>query len=286
MVETNNYQEIGAIIGDINGSKYEFHNCKSKDIELFQKSMFITDDSVLTLALMKVFNEYEINDEFYKKPLRQELFKSAVVENLIKFAKRYPHSGYGGMFRKWVIGYNNYQPYGSFGNGAAMRVSPVGWIAKTEEEVKCLSKLVTEVTHNHPEGLKGAEATALAIYLAKNKVEKAEIKHRLLEYYPEINSFDYDTLVKSYRFDSTCQGSVPQALYCFLISNSLEDCIRITISVGGDCDTTGAISCAVAGAYYGIPTWMVEKTLSYLPKELVDIVDKFEKLVKDRKEDE
>ncbi len=281
-----NYQEIGAIIGDLNGSIYEFRNCKSKNIELFQNSMEITDDSVLTLAIMETLVEFPNAGKYEEDILKQELFEVTLVENLVKFAKRYPYAGYGGMFRKWVHGYNNYEPYGSYGNGAAMRVSPVGWIAKTEDEVKFLSRLVTEVTHNHSEGLKGAEATALAVFLAKNKVDKKEIKKRLLEYYPEIETFDYENLVKIYCFDSTCQGSVPQALYCFLISNSLEDCIRITISVGGDCDTTGAISCAIAGAYYGIPTWMVDKTLTYLPKELVDIVDKFEKLVKNTEENE
>ena len=142
-------------------------------------------------------------------------------------------------------------PYNSFGNGSAMRVSPVGWMAKSENEVKLLSKTVTEITHNHPEGLKGAEAVAMAIYLALRGSSKEQIKERMTrDYYPEIKDLKFTYLVENYKFNATCQGSVPQAIYCFLISNGLEDTIRNCIAIGGDCDTIGAIASSIAEAYY------------------------------------
>ena len=150
------------------------------------------------------------------------------------------------MFFRWCdkafrTGYA--EPYNSFGNGSAMRISPVGWMAKSEEEVKILSKTVTEITHNHPEGIKGAEAVAMCIYLARNGYSKEQIEERMLnDYYPEISSLDFDELVENYEFSEICQKSVPQAIYCFLISNSLEDTIRNCVAIGGDCDTTGAMA--------------------------------------------
>ena len=143
------------------------------------------------------------------------------------------------------------KPYNSFGNGSAMRISPVGWIANSEEEVKLLSKAVTEITHDHPEGIKGAEAVAMAIYLARQGVSKEEIGNRMIkDYYPEIANLDFAYLVSHYEFSEICQKSVPQAIYCFLISKSLEDAIRNCIAIGGDCDTTGSMAGAIAEAYY------------------------------------
>ena len=268
---------IGAIIGDINGSVYEFHNYRKKDFKLFASRMSPTDDSVLTIAVMKTFNETMTlsNNDIHNKEW-QSIFKETLIKNFVEYVRKYPSAGYGGMFYNWSKSRDGYKPYGSYGNGAAMRVSPVGWVANSEEEVKILSRLVTEVTHNHPEGIKGAEATAMAIYLARTGSSKEQIQERIKkDYYSQIDSFDYEDLVKNYFFNETCQESVPQALYCFLISKDFEDCIRTTISIGGDCDTTAAISCAVADAFYGIPDWMIKETEEYLPTEMVEVIHKF-----------
>ena len=245
---------LGAIIGDTIGSAYEFNNVRSKEFELFTKDSHLTDDSIMTLAIAEI-----IQNKWYDD-------KDKIIDTLKKWGKAYPSVGYGGMFKKWLFDDNLREPYNSFGNGSAMRISSVGWYANSEEEVKKLSKLVTEVTHNHEEGLKGAEVVAMCIYYAKIGKSKAFIKDYVENYY-DLN-FDYDDLVKNYKFHATCQNSVPQAIYCFLISNSFEDCLRTTISIGGDCDTTSAMSCAIAEAYYKkIKSRLILKTLELLPKE-------------------
>ena len=187
-----------------------------------------------------------------------------VTTILQKYGRKYTDRGYGGRFLDWLDS-RQPKPYYSFGNGAAMRVSSVGWLANSKEEVKELSKKVTEVTHNHPEGLKGAEVTAMCIYLARHKASKEEIKEYASKYY-NIN-FNYEDLVKHYEFNETCQDSVPQAIYCFLISNNFEDCLRTVISIGGDSDTLGAIACSIAEAYYGIPKEIKEMVLNYFNDE-------------------
>lgn len=240
---------LGAIIGDIVGSRFEFHNYRKKDFELFDKKCFFTDDTVMTCAVADAL----INNK-------------DIVKNLKKFGRKYPNAGYGGRFMCWLFS-SDCEPYYSFGNGSAMRVSAVGWIAKNEEEVKELSRKVTEVTHNHPEGLKGAEVTAMCVYYARKGRSKEYIKKYILQHYPEVENMNYDDLVKKYRFNETCQETVPQALYCFLISKDFEDCLRTTISIGGDCDTSAAISCAVAEAYFGIPKKLIKQALKYFSKE-------------------
>lgn len=248
---------LGAIIGDVVGSVYEFNNIRTKKFELFGKENFLTDDSIMTIAITEVLkNGYQDDND-------------KIVETLKKWGRKYPKAGYGGHFFKWLFTEET-EPYYSFGNGAAMRVSPVGWYANSEEEVKKLSKKVTEVTHNHPEGLKGAEVTAMCIYYARIGKSKEFIKKYVSQYYNI--DFDYEDLKKNYWFNETCQDTVPQAIYCFLISKNFEDCIRTTISIGGDCDTTAAISCAIAEAYYGIPKKIVKKILTYLTKEMREVL--------------
>ena len=241
---------LGAIIGDMVGSVYEFHPCKRKDFEIFDKRMRMTDDSILTLAISRVLmRNYPIN---YSKESLDKI-KEETIREFVEAWKNNRHAGFGGMFYRWceMASRGVARPYNSYGNGSAMRISPVGWIANSEEEVKLLSKAVTEITHNHPEGIKGAEAVAMAIYLALHGASKEEIKERMVnDYYPEIATLDFDDLVKNYEFSEICQKSVPQAIYCFLISNSLEDAIRNCIAIGGDCDTTGAMAGAIAEAYY------------------------------------
>ena len=242
---------LGAIIGDMVGSIYEFHPIKRKEFQIPDQRMFMTDDSYLTIAVAKtLLKHYPIQyDEQSLKTIQKDLIK--------EFAhtwKMHQGCGFGGRFFSWCVSAsrNGYaEPYNSCGNGSAMRISPVGWIAKNEEELKLLSKTVTDITHNHPEGEKGAEAVAMCIYLSLHGASKEEIRERMIEeYYPEIASLDFDELVKTYEFSEICQKSVPQGIYCFLISNSLEDAIRNCIAIGGDCDTTAAMAGAIAEAYY------------------------------------
>lgn len=241
---------LGAIIGDIVGSRFEFHNYRNKDFVLFAKNCFFTDDSVMTCAVAKALVE-----------------NLDVEETLVEFGRKYPRAGYGGSFGYWLR--NPFRkPYNSFGNGAAMRVSAVAYMAKSEKEVKKLSKKVTAVTHDHPEGLKGAEVTAMCIFKALHGVlNKEEIRDYAYKMYPEIKNFNYSELKKTYEFNETCQETIPQAIYCFLISNSFEDCLRTSISIGGDSDTLCAISCAIAEAYYGIPNRFKKLVLNYFSEE-------------------
>lgn len=243
---------LGAIIGDMVGSIYEFSKPNSKEFNIYNENMKMSDDSLLTIAVAKVLlANYPIKYE--KESLK--LIQDQLGKEFINAFKSNPFAGFGGMFIDWCIASEEtgkvLPPYNSFGNGSAMRISPVGWIANNEEEVKLLSKTVTEITHNHPEGLKGAEAVAMAIFLSRQGKSKEEIKQRMIkDYYPNIKDLDFSDLVKNYDFDSTCQGSVPEAIYCFLISNSLEDAIRNCIAIGGDCDTTAAMAGSIAEAYY------------------------------------
>lgn len=261
---------LGAIIGDMVGSLYEFHPIKIKEFNIFDNRMRMTDDSLLTLAVAKVLvDHYPFS--FDKESL--EAIKKDLIHEFVRTWLRDKGAGFGGMFFYWCnYAYNHdyyAEPYNSFGNGSAMRISPVGWMANSEEEVKILSKTVTEITHNHPEGIKGAEAVAMAIFLARKGYSKEQIKERMVnDYYPEIDTLDYADLVENYEFSEICLKSVPQAIYCFLISNSLEDAIRNCVSIGGDCDTTGAMAGAIAEAYY-----QKDKVSSFEEKYLYLMID-------------
>ena len=242
---------LGAIIGDMVGSIYEFNNRKTKEFNIMDSEMRMTDDSLLTIAVAKVLmKHYPLT--YSEQELRH--IKEDLIKEFVSTWSDNIYAGFGGLFSKWCVNClkgKSPLPYNSYGNGSAMRISPVGWIANNEDEVKLLSKTVTEITHNHPEGLKGAEAVAMCIYLALHGKTKEEIKDRMInEYYPEIASLDFEELKKNYKFNATCQGSVPQAIYCFLISTSLEDAIRNCIAIGGDTDTTAAMAGSIAEAYY------------------------------------
>lgn len=261
---------IGAIVGDIVGSRFEFHNYRSKDFELFTDKCEFTDDSVMTLAIAKAL--LECKSDF------SDLSEQA-VKCMQEVGRPYPYCGYGGHFRWWMYS-DSPEPYMSYGNGAAMRVSAVGWVANTIEEAKLLSKKVTAVTHNHPEGLKGAEATAVAILLARQGKSKEEIKQFIEAKYYKLD-FTIDKIRSSYRFNETCQGTVPQALEAFFESTDFEDAIRIAVSVGGDSDTLAAITGSVAEAYYGVPEKIIDKAISFLDNRLKKILFDFEaKLLK------
>jgi len=247
---------LGAIIGDVVGSKYEFHNHRSKKFELFDKDMFFTDDTVMTLAVMDIL-----------------LNKKDVVKTMQEWGNKYPNVSWGASFGLWLKE-KKPQPYWSYGNGAAMRISPVGWIAKDEDEVMKLSNRITNVSHDHPEGMWGAYITALCVFYARKGKSKDFIK-KVAERYYDLD-FDYEELRKTYYFNETCQNTVPQAIYCFLISKSFEDCLRISVSIGGDTDTLCAISCAIASAYYGIPKNIEQKINSYLDDDMLNLIERFE----------
>ena len=256
---------IGAIIGDIVGSRFEWHNHRSKEFELFTPKCFTTDDSIMTLAIGEALMR--------SRPDWSDLGAQA-VRCMQAIGRPYPHCGYGGRFYEWMYS-DHPHPYRSYGNGAAMRVSACGFVAGSLEEAKVLSKTVTKVTHNHPEGIKGAEATTVAIYMARNGSSMAEIREVIdRDYYPM--NFTLDVIRPTYRFNETCQGTVPQALMAFFESTGFEDAIRNAISVGGDSDTLAAITGGVAQAYYGVPGDLHDQAVSYLDPSLFDILQRFE----------
>jgi type I restriction enzyme M protein len=267
---------LGAIVGDIVGSRFEFNNHRSKDFDLFGEGCFATDDSIMTLAVAKAIMEAEAqtpsggrnDNEFHT------LLSGLTVKYMQEIGRKYPNCGYGGRFNNWVFS-DDPKPYNSFGNGAAMRVSPAGFAAKSEKEAERLAETITAVTHNHKEGLKGAKTTARAIYMARSGVPKSEIRERIAGKYYSLD-FTIDSIRPTYRFNETCQETVPQAIECFLESTSFEDAIRIAISLGGDSDTIGAIAGAIAGAYYGVPSDIKGKALAYLDAELRAIYDEWE----------
>ncbi len=264
---------LGAIIGDIVGSRFEWNNYRAKDFEFLTYKCFFTDDSVMTLAvceaLMSCKNDFS------------DLSEQA-VKCMQEIGRPYPNCGYGGNFYKWM--YSDFpMPYNSFGNGAAMRVSGCGYVANSIDEVKLLSKKVTSVSHNHPEGIKGAEATTVAIFLARNGKNILEIRDYIDKHYYPMN-FSLDDIRDTYQFNETCQGTVPQALVAFFESSDFEDAIRNAVSIGGDSDTLAAIAGSIAEAYYGVPTHIRKHVLSFLDERLLEILIEFENLFPARME--
>ena len=267
---------LGAIIGDIVGSRFEFKNHRSKDFELFSADCFVTDDSIMTLAVAKAIMEAAKTKQpstlDYDRDFHNRL-SGFTVKYMQEIGRQYPNCGFGGMFYKWVFS-KDPEPYNSFGNGAAMRVSPAGFAARSELDAEQLAKTVTAVTHDHDEGIKGATATAVAIYMARRGANKNEIRERIIRDYYRLD-FRIDDIRRTYRFNETCQKTVPQAIECFLESESFEDAIRTAISLGGDSDTIAAITGAIAEAYYGVPAEIKEKALSYLDAELRAIYEEW-----------
>ena len=257
---------LGAIIGDVVGSRFEFNNYRHKDFSLFTNYCTPTDDSVMTLAVAEAILNCKGD---YSKLAAQ------AVACMQKWGREYPGAGYGGNFRHWLVNPKP-QPYNSFGNGSAMRVSPCGWAAQSLEEAIRLADLVTAVTHNHPEGMKGAEATAAAIYLARTGSDQQEIRQYLEKNYYRWD-FTLDAIRDTYEFDESCQGSVPQAFEAFFEAQSLEETIRNAVSLGGDCDTTGAIAGGVAGAYFGVPEELRRQVWPFLDHKMRATVTAFEK---------
>jgi type I restriction enzyme M protein len=257
---------LGAIFGDIVGSVYEFRNTKTKHFELFSKTSKFTDDTVMTLAVADALMQYDRTQDI-------RVFQDILITTMHKYGREYPYVGYGAKFFWWILKQQR-EPYQSYGNGSAMRVSPVGWYANSLEEALTLAEASAEVTHNHPDGIKGAVVTAGAIYLAKTGSPKEEIREFIESYYPL--NFTLDEIRPTYTFDVSCGGSVPQAMQAFLESNSFEDTVRNAVSIGGDSDTIAAIAGSVAEAFYGMTEAQKENALSYLSDELKEIVFEFE----------
>ena len=252
------YPIFGAIIGDIVGSIYEFNNIKSKKFQFWNPKAYFTDDTVMTIAVYDAIS-------IYKSDPSVDL-KSLLVDKMRFYGKKYPHCSYGMRFNLWLNG--DYGPYNSFGNGAAMRVSAAGYFAESLEEARQLARTSAAVTHNHPEGIKGAESVATGIYLALSGESKAVIADALKEYWDL--DFSLNEVRSDYEFDETCQGTVPHAIVAFLESENFEDSIRNAISLGGDSDTLAAITGSIAGAYYGLTNDMLEQASSYLDEYLLN----------------
>ena len=261
---------IGAIIGDIVGSRFEWHNIKTKEFALFTPRCRPTDDSVMTLAVAQaILDSAEDPDSLARNAVRR----------MQELGRRYPRAGYGGRFRSWLHA-EDPQPYNSYGNGSAMRVSPCGFAANSLEEAIAMADAVTAVTHNHPEGMKGAEATAAAIFLARSGKSKEEIRAHIVRHYYPLD-FTLDEIRPTYSFDVSCQGSVPQALEAFFESTDFEDAIRSAISIGGDSDTIAAITGGVAEAYYGVPAPIRIMALAFLDDTQRGIFERFEERAQD-----
>ena len=260
----------GAITGDMIGAPYEFdRGNKTKDFPLFGKGSHFTDDSVMTVAVAEAL--LDSRDKY------DDEIRAALVASMQKWGKRYPNAGYGGMFRKWLEA-KEPKPYGSFGNGSAMRVSSAGWLFDTLEETRHIARLTAEVTHNHPEGIKGAEATASAIFMARNGSTKAEIREYITSEFGYDLSRSCDEIRPGYHHVETCQQTVPEAITAFLEGEDFEDVIRTAVSLGGDCDTLTCITGGIAEAYYGIPDEIAEECRKRLPADILEVLDRFEKM--------
>ena len=249
---------IGAIAGDIIGSVYEFTPIKTPSFPLFHPGGRFTDDSVLTIAIAEAI-----------------LSGRSYLETVREFGRRYPRAGYGGSFMAWLMA-EDLRPYQSWGNGSAMRVSPVGWAFTSEEEVLKQARLSAEITHNHPEGVKGAQATALAVYLARTGAAKETIRARIQMQF----GYDLDRTVEdiwpTYHFDVSCQGTVPEALVAFLDANSYEEAVRLAVSLGGDSDTLACITGSIAEAFYGgVPEAIRAEVQARLTPDLWQVTEAF-----------
>lgn len=248
---------LGAAIGDVVGSRFEHHNYKGTDFPFFTPDCTFTDDTVCTVAVA----EWALNG-----------FQDDLVAIMRKWGNKYPNAGYGGTFYHWLDPNVDPQPYNSWGNGSAMRVSAVGWLCDDLESVLALAKRSAEITHNHPEGIKGAQAVAAAIFLARTGESKEGIKTFIEQVFGYNLDQTCDEIRPVYQFDVSCQGSVPQAIIAFLESDSFESAIRLAISLGGDSDTLAAIAGSIAEAFYPVPESM-KKTMAYfLPQEMLDIL--------------
>ena len=259
----------GAILGDIIGSPYEFdRGSKTKDFPLFCKYSEFTDDTVMTVAVAEAFLDMQIGED-------DEVTRDRLVYYLQAWGRQYPHAGYGLRFLRWLRD-RHPRPYNSWGNGSAMRVSAVGWLFDNLEWVRRMARLSAAVTHNHPEGIKGAEAVASAIFLARTGSTKAEIKTYIQENFHYDLSRTCDEIRPGYCHVESCQETVPEAITAFLEGQSFEDVIRTAVSLGGDCDTLTCIAGSMAQAFYGVPENLKAECRARLPEEMLEVLQRFD----------
>jgi ADP-ribosylglycohydrolase len=246
---------LGAIAGDMIGVPHEYTRRKSMEFELFTPASLFSDDTVLTVAVAEAI----LTDGDYGATIR-------------RYGRRFPNAGYGGLFQRWLFS-SEPKPYGSFGNGSAMRVSPVGWAFDSAESVLLGAEGSAVVTHNHPEGVKGAQAVALAIYLARSGLGKSDIRAEIQSRFGYALERSLDDIRPAYEWDVTCQGSVPESIIAFLESENYEDAVRKSISLGGDADTMAAISGSIAEAYYGgVPGEIRKEVKTRLPPDFWQVI--------------
>lgn len=259
----------GAIIGDIVGSRFEFDRGPwTKEFEFFTPDNEWTDDTVMTRAIAEALMSCDRDAD-------EATIKNACIKSMKKWGKKYPHAGYGGRFIKWVLS-DNPQPYGSWGNGSAMRVSAAGILYDTLERTREVARMTAEVTHNHPEGIKGAECTAAVMFLARTGKSKAEIKDYVVSEFGYDVTLTVDEMRPLHKHDESCMDTLPKALISFFEGVSFEDVIRNAVSLGGDTDTIAAIAGAMAEAFYGVPDEMKKIARGYLEEDMLNVVERAE----------
>lgn len=264
----------GAILGDMIGAPYEFdRGAKVKDFPLFSAGSHFTDDSVMTVAVAEALMATLGKDE--------KVVKMVLIDAMQRWGRKYPDAGYGARFQLWLEKINP-NPYGSYGNGSAMRVSAAGWLYDSLEETRRVARWTAEVTHNHPEGVKGAEAVASAIFLARTGAEKAVIRDYVVTNFGYDLSRSCDEIRPTYSHVESCQETVPEALTAFLEGEDFEDVVRTAVSLGGDCDTLTCIAASIAEAFYGVPENLVSECRTRLPEEMLAVVDRFWKIVENQ----
>jgi ADP-ribosylglycohydrolase len=255
---------LGAIAGDTIGSPYEFAPNKSVDFPLFCTHSSFTDDTVLTIAIADVL-----------------LHNLDLIDTLKEYSRKYPNAGYGGSYQRWALS-NSREPYDSWGNGSAMRTSPIGFFYNKASDVLKAARMCAQVTHNHPEGVRGAQATSLSIFLARQGASKIDIRKEISKWFNYDLSKTINEIRPKYFFDVSCQGSVPQSIIAFLESDDYEDAVRKAVSLGGDADTMACITGGIAEAFYGpIPENITLETRKKLPDEFLKIIDEFYEVIKE-----
>ena len=267
----------GAILGDIIGSPYEFdRGDKTKDFPLFCQESEFTDDSVMTIAVAEALLQAKAAGKLDS----EEFVKERLVDCMKSWGKRYPGAGYGGRFYHWLFS-DDREPYGSYGNGSAMRVAAAGWLMDNLEDTRKVARWTAEVTHNHPEGVKGAESTAAAIYMARTGSTKEEIKSYIVSEFGYDLSRTIDEIRPGYHHVESCQETVPEAITAFLEGEDFEDVIRTAVSLSGDCDTLTCIAGSMAEAYYGVPEELKEECLKRIPEDMAGVLAQFERAIED-----
>ncbi len=259
---------LGAIIGDIVGQPFEFNNIKTKDFLLVGDHNLFTDDSVMTIAVADGIMSAGTSAD----PL---ILKRAIIESMQHWGRKYPYAGYGGKFYAWLYA-DDPKPYNSWGNGSAMRVSAIPWLFPNDlEQALSIARISAEVTHNHPEGIKGAECTVAIVWLINQQYEKDEIEKYVKKHYYSLEK-TCDEIRPDYQFDVSCMGTMPVAIQAFLESENYMDCLRLAVSMGGDSDTICAIAGAMAEAYYGIPHWLQSVCMKKLEPDMQAVLKRFQ----------